>query len=194
MFDSINGYVVECFPIAHCIEGMINYTHGEYRNYEVGSEVPFKRPYYNYGRNFVIVDISHIKSNAMHSFVIHVIENGRVKATYQNEIGEIQWENVQSVVNYHGKFLNIRSSSELENFIKNFGEYKSNWELELEHLYDVTSYGEYMYAYTQSAEDDEYCKNMIAAMISVDNTLPDRYNTWQQSSDYIENFNEREEK
>lgn len=263
MYSSINGYIVKCFPIARCSKTKIHYSYGEYRNYETGDKVPFLRPYYNYGRNFVIIDIgqifgtSHMGSNPYrnYSFVIHVIEDGRVKATYRDNVGEIPWENIQSVIDYYGEFLNIRNNSDVAKFIKEFGEYRHNvemwsktkdelfikltnlsvglspkekqrrqqeilevneeyererdivrlknnenikelrkkWVVELNSLRDVVIYGEYLYAYTQDREDKEYCEYMVKSMVDADSTLKNRYNTWQQSSDYIKNFTEKGE-
>lgn len=150
-YDSINGEQIKCFPIAFHEDGEIVYNNGEYRNYETGEKVPFKRPYYNYGRNFIILDVNDYNGTKFedmfnYEYIIHVIEDGKVKATYRNEIGEIQWDRNQSVLSYVGEFLNVKSSKDISDYIAERREYLK----ELEEISSKTTelFNKYMNCYT----------------------------------------------
>ena len=60
MYDTINGEQVKCFPWVSFDNFMnsISYHGGDLKSYNTGDEVPYKRPHYNYGKNFIILDLN----------------------------------------------------------------------------------------------------------------------------------------
>ena len=51
MYDTINYEQVKCFSWVSLYYGEINYHGGDLAYYETGSNVPYKKPHYNYGKN-----------------------------------------------------------------------------------------------------------------------------------------------
>lgn len=125
MYDTINGEQVKCFPWVSLYHDGISYHGGDLKYYEIGSEVPYRRPHYNYGKNFVILDLDRFPESdySDYDYVLHVIEDGKVVATYTDEIGNINWKENQNVVSYSGELLNIHSSDELLKYMKAQREY-----------------------------------------------------------------------
>ena len=125
MYDTINGEQVKCFPWVSLYQGEISYHGGDLKYYDNGDEVPYKQPHYNYGKNFVILDLNRYPESdyCPYDYILHVIEDGKVKETYTDEIGDINWSNNKSVVDYYGELLNIHSSEDILNYIKDQREY-----------------------------------------------------------------------
>lgn len=117
MYDTINGEHVKCFPwVSYYNEG-ISYHGGDLKYYNTGDEVPYKKPHYNYGENFVILDSNEFPFGG-YDYIIHVVVDGKVKDTFENEIGNINWLINKNVINYHGDFLNINSTDDVNEYIK----------------------------------------------------------------------------
>lgn len=125
MYDTINGEQVKCFPWVSLYDGSISYHGGDLQYYGTGDKVPYRRPHYNYGKNFVILDLNRYPEWYLHpyDYILHVIMDGKVKDTYKDRIGEIDWSIVQSVVGYTGELLNIHSDEDVLNYIKDQREY-----------------------------------------------------------------------
>lgn len=119
MYDTINGEQVKCFSwMSYGKEGLWEHG-GDLKYYGTGDEVPYKKPHYNYGKNFLILDLNRFLDSEYcdYDYIIHVIKDGKVAAMYENEIGEIDWANNESVVSYNGDLLNIKSSDCIKNYI-----------------------------------------------------------------------------
>lgn len=127
MYDTINGEQVKCFPWASLYEDSVDYHGGDLKYYGTGDEVPYKQPHYNYGRNFVILDLNRFPESdyCCYDYVLHVIVDGKVKDTYKDNIGKINWRNNKTVVSYTGELLNIKNSKDLSEYIKDQREYWS---------------------------------------------------------------------
>ena len=52
-----------------------------------------------------------------YDYIIHVITDGKVKNTFENEIGNIDWSINETVVGYTGELLNIHSNEDITNYI-----------------------------------------------------------------------------
>lgn len=130
MYDTINGEQVKCFPWVSLYNNQISYHGGDLAFYGTGSEVPYKRPHYNYGKNFIILDLNrYIDSDYVpYDYILHVIVDGKVKETFENEIGNIDWSINENVVGYTGELLNIHSSEELLNYMAAQRKYWSDYE------------------------------------------------------------------
>jgi hypothetical protein len=130
MYDTINGEQVKCFPWVSLYHKEISYHGGDLAYYGIGSEVPYKRPHYNYGKNFIILDLNrYIDSDyCPYDYILHVIVDGKVKETFENEIGDIDWSINKNVVGYTGELLNINSSEDLLNYMAAQRKYWSDYE------------------------------------------------------------------
>ena len=119
MYDIINGEQVKCFSwiSIDVVDGVWHHG-GDLKYYRTGDEVPYKKPHYNYGKNFVILDLYPESEYSSYDYIIHVIKNGKVAATFNDVIGDIDWPDVSCVVGYYGELLNIRSSDDMRNYIK----------------------------------------------------------------------------
>lgn len=119
MYDTINGEQVKCFSWISIdeVDG-VWYHGGDLKYYRTGDEVPYKKPHYNYGKNFVILDLYPESEYSSYDYIIHVIKNGKVAATFNDVIGDIDWPDVSCVVGYYGELLNIHSSDDMRNYIK----------------------------------------------------------------------------
>lgn len=120
MYDTINGAQVKCFPWTSIYNGAITYHGGDLAYYDFGSEVPYRKPHYNYGKNFIILDLNrYVNSNyCPYDYYVHVIVDGKVKDTFENTISDIDWSINDSVVNYYGNFINIKNTEDMLNYIK----------------------------------------------------------------------------
>ena len=136
MYDTINGEQVKCFPWISFYKEAIGYHGGDLRYYNTGCEVPYKRPHYNYGKNFIILDLNRYQKDdyCPYDYILHIIVNGKVKETFENKIGEIDWSINNNVVAYYGELLNIKNSDELLEYINAQKEYwkkreeiRKNW-------------------------------------------------------------------
>ena len=119
MYDTINGEQVKCFPWVSLYKDEITYHGGDLKYYGTGDEVPYKKPHYNYGKNFIILDVNRYPESdyCPYDYIIHVITDGKVKNTFENEIGNIDWSINETVVGYTGELLNIHSNEDITNYI-----------------------------------------------------------------------------
>ena len=130
MYDTINGEQVKCFPWVSLYLNKISYHGGDLKYYGVGSKVPYKKPHYNYGKNFIILDLNRFPESDyfQYDYILHVIIDGKVKDTFEDEIGDIDWSINKNVVGYTGELLNIKNSEDMLNYIKAQREYWSKYE------------------------------------------------------------------
>lgn len=117
MYDTINGEQVKCFPWVSLYNNAISYHGGDLKYYNTGDEVPYKKPHYNYGKNFIIIDLNLFPFGG-YDYTIHVIVDGKVNDTFENEIGDIDWSINKNTVSYHGDLLNINSTNDITSYIK----------------------------------------------------------------------------
>lgn len=130
MYDTINGEQVKCFSWISIdeVDG-VWYHGGDLKYYRTGDEVPYKKPNYNYGKNFVILDLNKYPESGYSSYdyIIHVIKDGKVAATFNDVIGDIDWPDVSCVVGYCGELLNIYSSEDLKSYMKAQRKYDADY-------------------------------------------------------------------
>ena len=135
VFDSINGELVKCFPKVSLGDGIV-YCEDNLTCYNTGDEAPYKRPHYNYGKNFIVLDLNrHTNVDCVnYDYILHVIVDGKVKNTLEDEFGGIDWSINETVVDYNGDLLNIKNAEDLLNYIKEqrecwatYDEINSHW-------------------------------------------------------------------
>ena len=130
MYDTINGEQVKCFPWVSLYQDSISYHGGDLKYYDVGNEVPYRRPHYNYSKNFIILDLNRYPESyyCPYDYILHVIVDGKVKDTFKNEIGKIDWSINNLVVGYSGELLNINNEEDLLNYMREQREYWAKYE------------------------------------------------------------------
>ena len=146
MYDTINGEQVKCFPWVHyyrdnIIKTIITYSGGDLKYYRNKSKIPYKKFYYNYGKNFMILDIQEFlyknyglsleNEDETYNYVLHVIRNGKVKATYdgnKNSINEEDFSLNACVIDYYGEFLNIKNANDIIEYMKAKQKYHIEYE------------------------------------------------------------------
>ena len=130
MYDEINGEQVKCFPWVSLYKGKISYHGGDLAYYGTGDKVPYKKPHYNYGKNFIILDLNRYPDSDYYdyNYVLHVIVDGKIKVTFTDEIGDIDWNINETVVGYDGELLNIKSSEDIMNYIEAQRQYWEKYE------------------------------------------------------------------
>lgn len=119
MYDIINGEQVKCFSWTSLYNNEITYHGGDLKYYSTSDKVPYKKPHYNYGKNFIILDVNMYPefSYCEYDYIIHVIVDGKVKDTFKNKVGDIDWTINKTVVSYTGELLNIHSNEDIANYI-----------------------------------------------------------------------------
>lgn len=127
LYDTINGHQVKCFPWVSIYMNELSYHGGDLRCYDTGDEVPYKEPHYNYGKNFIILDLNRFLESdyCPYDYILHVIVDGKVKASFKDKIGNIDWTINENVIGYRGELLNIKSSADLVLYIK---EQRTYWQ------------------------------------------------------------------
>lgn len=136
MYDTINGEQVKCFPWAHYYEHEIVYSGGDLQYYENGTDVPYKKPYYNYSKNFLILDINEFPDSDYtdYNFVIHLILDGKVFDTYKDSVPkDIPFDKIANVISYRGTLLNLHSAEDILNYIEALRKYRIDYDILHEH-------------------------------------------------------------
>lgn len=119
MFDTISSEQVKCFykPMV-TIKETINfyYSGGSLKSFEIGDDVPYQTPYYNYGSNFIIFDFHNAGIGIAKAIVI---ADGKVSSIFDydkipNTI------DVGLVVDKYGNPLKINSASDFEKVVKDY--------------------------------------------------------------------------
>ena len=130
MYDEINGEQVKCFPWVSLYKGEISYHGGDLADYGTGDKVPYKKPHYNYGKNFIILDLNRYPDSDYcdYDYILHVIVDEKIKITFTDEIGYIDWSINETVVGYDGELLNIKSSEDIMNYIEAQRQYWEKYE------------------------------------------------------------------
>lgn len=131
MYDTINGEQVKCFPWVSLYNDEITYHGGDLKYYGNRDEVPYRKPHYNYGKNFIILDFNRFPESEYdnYDYVLHIIVDGKVKKTFKDKIGRIDWANNEMVVGYYGELLNINSNQEVLDFIEDQREYRKKYDV-----------------------------------------------------------------
>lgn len=153
MYDTINYEQVKCFDWVYyhydeIIKNKLNYVGGSLKYYKDGNKVPYKSLLYNYGKNFMILDVrpeydadleeaniediidgTYEEDKSKIKFCIHVIRDGKVKASYyaDQEIKE-DFSINDCVISYGGTYLNIHSLEDVFNYVKEQKEHIENIE------------------------------------------------------------------
>lgn len=121
MYDYINGEQVKCFGVA-CYYGDrdgVAPMGGYLKGYNTGNRVPYKTSWYNFTKNFVVVDIHPYEDEDY--IIFHVIKDGKVFGTWKFEdITNDILKDFSVFVDYWGQRLTIRTKEDAEM-------YKEDW-------------------------------------------------------------------
>lgn len=107
MYDTVNSYQVKCFEC-----NMNYYINGD------------KMPTDEYGENYIILE-EHVYDNEYwgYTYVIHIVQNGILIESVEECSYGIDWGKVENVVTEDGTLLNVNSSSDIEQYLKDMLEY-----------------------------------------------------------------------
>lgn len=115
MYDCLNGEQVKCFyRVVHYKSGQNDtweffHSGGQLRGYINDCELPLKTFYYNYPKNFLILDEN--------CSILHTIKDGKLFNTEPLRMVEsINNDLLKNVYSYHGLELNINNLDELKGY------------------------------------------------------------------------------
>ena len=125
MYDTINDEQVKVFsvPVGHGDD--IWLSCGSLIYFEDGSEVPYKTWWYDYTKDFNIIDDMEHIFNPEEPIVIHKIRDGKVVSTitgWENVVRS-DFDGINLCVSYYGDLLNIKNYDEADQYLKNQSEY-----------------------------------------------------------------------
>lgn len=114
MYDMINDEQVKCFPVVYLYNGIPAYSMGSLNSYHVGDVVPYRTLYYNYTKDFNVIELN-VWRNAFapYDFILHVIRDGKVICTKTDSADDADFSGANMVINYFGNPINIRSAEEI---------------------------------------------------------------------------------
>ena len=130
MYDTINGYQVKAFYIEYSTlrsefdDAIFGKTEsdltiwcmgGNLRNFSNGDEVPFQTYYYNFGKDFNIIDFDDFMLSEQ---IIHVIRDGKVVKTISFDDTDDEILKVPNY-DYNGNKLKITSVNDLIKYTEN---------------------------------------------------------------------------
>lgn len=117
MYDCLNGEQIKCFyNVVHYKDinddkWMIYHSGGQLRSYSIGDDLPLKTFYYNYPKDFLIID--------EHCEILHTVMNGKlIKTEPLRFVESVDSDLLAHVYNYNGVELDISSLDKLKEYPK----------------------------------------------------------------------------
>lgn len=124
MYDTICGDQVKCFYKQFEHDGGLWTSGGSLNYYNIGDEVPYKTDYYDYTRNFNIINIWD-ESETEDNNILTGIRDGKVIFSKKLTEGvESDWTNMQKCISYYGEELKISAQDEALDYAKAVREYE----------------------------------------------------------------------
>lgn len=124
MYDIICGDQVKCFYQYFKCGNDMYISGGGLRYYGLGNKVPYRTSWYNYTKNFNII-------NVWDSYdfpdidILTVIRDGKVKAVKPLvEATQYDWNGIQRCINSEGQWLRIKTQSDALNYAKAIKDYE----------------------------------------------------------------------
>ncbi|WP_455649821.1 hypothetical protein [Enterocloster citroniae] len=112
MYDTICGDQVKCFYKQFEYNGESWSSGGSLKCFDIGDEVPYKTDYYDYTKNFNIINIWNV-FNLEDSNILTGIRNGRVVFSKTLEEGtESDWSDVEKCISSYGETLRIATQKQ----------------------------------------------------------------------------------
>lgn len=126
MYDTICGDQVKCFYKYHDYKDELWRTGGSLRYFGIGDKVPYRTGWYNYTKNFNIINIwnSPFDAELSEPNILTGIRDGKVQFTKQLNLAEgNDWENIERCITSHGEWLRVNSQEEAIAYAKAIKEY-----------------------------------------------------------------------
>lgn len=124
MYDTICGDQVKCFYKQFEHGGELWTSGGSLNYYNIGDEVPYKTDYYDYTRNFNIINIWD-ELDTEDNNILTGIRDGKVIFSKKLTEGvESDWTNMQKCISYYGEELKISAQDEALGYVKAVREYE----------------------------------------------------------------------
>ena len=115
MYDTINGLQVKCFWDPLYVNNHFDQSTGELRIFHTGDVVPYHTWWYDYTKDFDIIDNMRPKEDCV---IVHKIRGGIVVGSIRNP-KEIDFDtDVNLCVDYCGNVLNIYNRYDYQDYLK----------------------------------------------------------------------------
>ena len=124
MYDTICGDQVKCFYKQFEHDGELWTSGGSLNYYNIGDEVPYKTDYYDYTRNFNIINIWD-ELDTEDDNILTGIRDGKVIFSKKLTEGvESDWTNMKKCISSYGEELKISAQDEALGYAKAVREYE----------------------------------------------------------------------
>lgn len=126
MYDTICGDQVKCFYKYYEYKDELWRTGGSLRYFGIGDKVPYRTGWYNYTKNFNIINIwdSPFDAELSDPNMLIGIRDGKVKFVKQLGLAEERdWDNIERCITYDGEWLRVNSQEEAMAYAKAIKEY-----------------------------------------------------------------------
>lgn len=115
MYDMICGDQVKCFYRYFEFKDEIRTTSGDLRRFRIGDKVPYRTSWYNYTKNFNIINLwdTLLEDGCADVHMLIGVRNGKVNFVKPlAQANETDWKNIQRCIDYRGEWLRIFSQAE----------------------------------------------------------------------------------
>ena len=127
MYDYLGEHQVKCFgvptvgitPDGDSFKLFIHCMGGNLRYYRRGSAVPYKTPFYNYGKDFMVFDFRTFNFNEPiyhDDLKVHIIKNGRYFRSVRYDRVPSRYE-IGLVLNNYGEVVNIKTHNDFKEIV-----------------------------------------------------------------------------
>ena len=114
MYDMICGDQVKCFYRYFEFKDEIWTTSGDLRRFRIGDKVPYRTSWYNYTKNFNIINLwdTLLEDGCADVHMLIGVRNGKVNFVKPlAQANETDWKNIQRCIDYRGEWLRIFSQA-----------------------------------------------------------------------------------
>ena len=170
MFDVFGSeYQVKIFTTPFIMGDVVHFSYGSLHYYKEGEEVPYKTWWYNYGKNFLVLN----KIMYSESYSIHFIEDGKYIETFDNEIPEISGRNIEKIVDKYGTEIKMEKTTEcLREYVANLIAYEKELSAIFErHSQSLSRLHEYCQQSEETIDQGKFAK--LVAEVNNDDVSQD---------------------
>lgn len=126
LYDYLGSNQVKCFPIAvakYCRpwnslkedkKFEVYELNGDLRSFPRGTIVPYKTLYYNYGKDFIVLDYFQYDKDDVYK--VNIVQNGRFKRSVDFRNFPSRY-NIGLVLDKHGSVLNVKTPGDIKEIV-----------------------------------------------------------------------------
>lgn len=185
--DQVKCFAVPCIPVKY---------NKETRTAEVGfytsggrlasaNNAPYKTHYYNYGKDFAILDYAFARTNGA---IVHIFKDAMWVETREWEEFEDEYDYPPVTIDKHGNWTNIKSAKDLKEFVSTFIREDANYvQMEMDALeamnisYKIGSRDHYMSMGLDAMQEEFKIRSQIQSEV-YEHTLKPFYDKWADLS------------